>query len=91
MPRKVYESVWDAIESDPHEAEHLKVRSGLLMALQEYLSAKKLNQAQIAKLLRIHQPRVSDLMAGKIELFSTDALIDYATDAGMKVRVRAVA
>lgn len=82
---KRYKSVWDAIEHDPHVAQHLKVRSELLIALQEHLRELKLTQEQIASKLGIHQPRVSDLMCGRIEQFSTDALINYASDAGLHV------
>jgi predicted XRE-type DNA-binding protein len=69
------------------EAEHLKVRSDLLIHLQKVISARGLKQAQAAKLLGVSQPRVSDLMCGRIELFSIDTLIDMLANMGIRVKV----
>ena len=58
------------------ESEHLLVRADLLIQVQKVIMSKRLKQAEAAKRLRITQPRVSDLLRGRIDLFSTDALID---------------
>ena len=58
------------------EAEHLLVRADLMIKVQKLIESKHLTQAELAKMLRISQPRVSDLRRGRIDLFSTDALID---------------
>ena len=58
----------------PDEAEHLKVRSELMVKLQKTITARGLKQADVAKLLGVTQPRVSDLMRGRIDLFSIDTL-----------------
>ena len=58
------------------EAEHLRIRSDLLIELQKTIGKRRLKQAEAARLLGVTQPRVSDLMRGRIDLFSTDTLID---------------
>jgi predicted XRE-type DNA-binding protein len=68
------------------EAEHLLVRADLLIQLQKAIAARGLTQAKAAKLLRVTQPRVSDLLRGRIDLFSTDTLIDMLARLGVRVR-----
>jgi predicted XRE-type DNA-binding protein len=70
------------------ESEHLLVRADLLLQLQKTLAARALTQVQAAALLRVTQPRVSDLLRGRLDLFSTDTLIDML--ARLDVRVRFV-
>src|SRR3989338_4603490 len=67
------------------EAEHLLIRADLLIQLQKVLAARGLTQAKAAKLLRVTQPRVSDLLRGRIDLFSTDSLIDMLARLGVHV------
>ena len=71
----------------PEEAEHLKVRSDLMINLQKAISARRLKQAEAANLLGVTQPRVSDLMRGRIGLFSTDTLIDMLARLGIRVKL----
>jgi predicted XRE-type DNA-binding protein len=60
----------------------------LLIQLQKAIAARGLTQANAAKILRVTQPRVSDLLRGRLDLFSTDTLIDML--ARLSVRVRFV-
>src|SRR5262245_41331341 len=69
------------------ESEHLLVRADLLIQVQKAIASRRLKQAEAAKVLRITQPRVSDLMRGRIDLFSTDALIDMLARLGVGVRL----
>jgi predicted XRE-type DNA-binding protein len=69
------------------EAEHLLIRSDLLIRLQQTITFRGLKQAEAAKLLRVSQPRVSDLLRGRIDLFSTDTLIDMLARLGVRVRL----
>ena len=69
------------------EAEHLKIRSDLMIQLQKVIAARGLTQARAAKILRVTQPRVSDLLRGRIDLFSTDALIDMLARLDVRVNV----
>jgi len=88
MSKQRFASVWDAIEDTPEEAENMKLRSVLMMALQNHLSRSQMSQAQAAKLFGVTQPRISDLMRGKIGLFGLDALVNMATAAGLQVELR---
>ena len=69
------------------ESEHLLVRADLLIHLQKAIASRGLTQAETAKVLRVTQPRVSDLLRGRIDLFSTDALIDMLARLGIGVRL----
>jgi predicted XRE-type DNA-binding protein len=73
---------------DSKEAENLLVRAQLISQLRELVRRRKLTQVQAAKLFRVTQPRVSDLIRGKIHLFSTDTLIEMLSHAGLQVEVR---
>ena len=87
MSKKRFASVWDAIEETPEEAENLKLRSALMVALKVHLARSNLTQAQIAKLFGVTQPRVSDLLRGKINVFGLDALVNMAAAAGLRVKI----
>jgi len=69
------------------EAEHLLVRADLLIQVQKLIASRRLIQKEAAALLRISQPRVSDLVRGRIDLFSTDTLIDMLARLGARVRL----
>src|SRR5687767_7347787 len=69
------------------ESEHLLVRADLLIQVQKAITSRRLKQAEAAKVLRVTQPRVSDLLRGRIDLFSTDALIDMLARLGIGVRL----
>ena len=69
------------------EAEHLLVRADLMIEVQKIIASRRLKQNVAAKVLRVSQPRVSDLLRGRIDLFSTDALIDMLTRLGVRVRL----
>ena len=71
----------------PDKAEHLLVRADLMIRLEKELGSRGLKQSQAAKLLGITQPRVSDLLRGRVELFSADTLIDLLARLGIKVRI----
>ncbi|RQR58773.1 XRE family transcriptional regulator [Burkholderia sp. Bp9002] len=88
MTKQRFPSVWDAIEDTPAEAENMKLRSELMVALKHHITRMEISQAQAAQLLGITQPRVSDLMRGKINLFGLDTLVNMATAAGLHVEMR---
>jgi len=75
-------SVRDAIADTPAEAESMKRRAALMVALKEHNEREKLSQSQTAKMFGVTQPSVSDLMRGKIDLFSVDSLVNMAAAAG---------
>ena len=81
--RQRFASVWDAIEDTPQEAASMRARSDLMMSLAEAIRQQGMTQSQAAALFGVTQPRVSDLMRGKVSLFSLDTLMDMAATAGM--------
>ncbi|HCK83876.1 MAG TPA: transcriptional regulator [Hyphomonadaceae bacterium] len=87
MSAKRFASVWDAIEDSPSEAENLKLRAKLMIAIVAYIEREGISQAQAAKLLGVSQPRISDLTRGKIDLFSIDTLVNMLAATGQRVRV----
>jgi predicted XRE-type DNA-binding protein len=84
---KQFNSVWDALEDDPVRAENLKLRSVLLMEIEQKIRSMKLTQAKAGELLRINQPRVSALLQGRIEQFRLDSLVDMAHRLGLNVSI----
>jgi predicted XRE-type DNA-binding protein len=87
MTKKKFASVWDAIEDTTEEAENMKLRSELMMAVKAQLLKQELSQTAAAKKLGVTQPRVSDLFRGKIELFALDTLVTMATKIGLHVEM----
>ena len=83
-----FTSVWDAIEDTPQEAASMRARSSLMMSLAEVIRQQGMTQAEAAALFGVTQPRISDLMRGKVNLFSLDTLIDMAATAGMMPTVK---
>ena len=69
------------------ESEHLILRADLLIQIQKVVTARRLTQAQLAKLLHVTQPRVSDLLRGRLHLFSIETLIDMLGRLGVQVRL----
>jgi predicted XRE-type DNA-binding protein len=88
MSNERFASIWDAIEDTPNMAENMKVRSELMMALKDHIEAYHLSQVDAAKMFGVTQPRVSDLMRGKINLFGLDSLVNMAAAAGLHVEVK---
>ncbi|MFY8124661.1 MAG: helix-turn-helix domain-containing protein [Hydrogenophaga sp.] len=70
---------------DPQEAQNLQLRSQTMIALLQWFNASGLTQTAAAKVLGVTQPRLNQLLKGKIEIFSLDALVNMATSAGMRV------
>jgi predicted XRE-type DNA-binding protein len=87
MTKKRFASVWDAIEDSPSEAASMRLRAELANEIIERLRARKLTQAKAAELIGVTQPRVSDLMRGRLNLFSLDSLVDIADRIGLRTRV----
>jgi predicted XRE-type DNA-binding protein len=87
MKKQRFASVWDAIEPSRADAASMKARAALMLAIRDAVAAWKVTQAAAAKRLGLTQPRMNDLLRGRISKFSLDALIDVATRAGLAVRV----
>lgn len=85
--RKRFSSVWDSIEDTPQQAASMRARSELLMALQIWVRTSGMIQSEAAALFGITQPRMSDLMRGKISLFGLESLLNMATAAGLEPHI----
>jgi len=70
------------------EAEHLRIRADLMLEVERIIEARGLTQAEAAKLLHVTQPRISDLIRGKLERFSIDTLVEMLSRAGVDVTVK---
>ena len=90
IDKQKFTSVWDAIENTPQEAASMKVRSALMTELSAVIQSSGMTQGDAAAMIGVTQPRVSDLMRGKINLFSLDTLIDMAATAGMSPMVKVI-
>jgi predicted XRE-type DNA-binding protein len=80
--------VFSTLGFAPAEAENLRIRSAMMRALAGFVRENRLTQARAAKLLGVSQPRISDLMRGKIHLFSIDSLVNLLAAAGLRVDLR---
>ena len=69
------------------EAENLRVRSELMIQIRKLIEQRRLTQAGAAKMFGVTQPRVSDLVRGRIDLFSIDTLVKMLAQAGVQVRL----
>jgi predicted XRE-type DNA-binding protein len=79
--------VWDAISDSPAEAANLTLRSELMMAIGAVIKKSGWTQSQAAERCGITQPRVNDLLRGRISRFSLDALVNIAASLGRRVHV----
>lgn len=84
---QVFETVWDAIEDTPEAAANMRARSDLMIEISEMVKARRWTQAEAAAHCGLTQPRVSDLLRGRIARFSLDALVNIATALGRRVVV----
>ena len=69
----------------PAEAENLRIRADMMIALSSYIQDRKLSPASAARIMGVSRPRISDLMRGKIGSFTLDTLVSMLTSAGLKV------
>ena len=88
MKMKRYHNVFDALEDDSAVAENLKIRAQLMNALTQYIEKAKLTQVEAAELFEVNQPRISDLVRGKIERFTIDMLVNMLARAGKHLNVK---
>ncbi len=90
LKKQWFASVWDAIEPAPSKAANMKARAELMIAIREAVARWDVTQASAAKRLGMTQPRMNDLLRGRITKFSLNSLMNVASDAGLSVRVQVV-
>ena len=88
MTSNVFKSVWDAIADTPEQAENLKARAALMHHIRARIEKDGLTQTKAAALYGVTQPRMSDLLRGKIDLFSLDMLVVMLARSGQTVEFK---
>lgn len=78
-------NVFRDIGFSKEESVHLLLRADLMIQVQKAIKSSRLEQADVARILRVTQPRVSDLLQGRLDLFSTDSLVDMLARLGVSV------
>lgn len=86
-PVQTFASVWDALEETPEEAAHMRLRSELAIAVRRAVEGWQITQAQAAHRLGVTQPRLNDLLRGRVPKFSLDALVGLEERAGLAVHM----
>ena len=86
---KSYRNVFEALEDDPAMAQNLKIRSELIITLRRYFEDAALGQKEAAELFGVYQPRISDLMRGKVDKFTIDKLVNMLARIGKTVTMKA--
>lgn len=84
------DNVFADLGFDTTEAASLKVRSDLMIKIEKFISNKHWTQAEAAKRMGVTQPRISDLVRGKIELFSSDTLLEMLHKVGVELKIEEV-
>lgn len=82
-----YNSAWDALEKDPVQAANLKLRSSLMREISGYVESQKLTQVEAAKKLGTTQPRLNDVLKGKIDKCTVDRLVNMLESVGYHVEL----
>jgi predicted XRE-type DNA-binding protein len=82
-----FKSVWDALADTPEQAANLRARSGLMRQITEVIEANEWTQMEAGSQCGVTQPRINDLLRGRISRFSLDALVNIAAALGRPVRI----
>lgn len=84
----IFDSVFDALADTPEQAANLTARADLMLAIRERVRSWDIPQEQAAKRLGLTRPRTNDLLRGKFDKFSLDALVNIATASGFKLHIQ---
>lgn len=82
-----FDSVWDALADTPEQAANLQARAELMRQITAIIKSNEWTQAEAARHDGVTQPRMSDLLRGRVSQFSLDALVNIATALGWRVRI----
>ena len=84
---ETYASVWDALADTPEQAANLRARAELMQKIAEIVNESGWTQTEAASRCGVTQPRINDLLRGRVSRFSLDALVNIATAIGRRVHV----
>jgi len=82
-----YASVWDAIADTPGQAANLRARAELMQQISAVIGKRRWTQAEAASHAGVTQPRINDLLRGRVSRFSLDALVNISTALGCRIKV----
>jgi predicted XRE-type DNA-binding protein len=85
MTSQRFKSVWDALEDSPEQAENMKLRAELMTQIRQYVESLNMTQQAAAKSLGLTQPRLNELLHGRLDRFSLDKLVNVLARAGKHV------
>jgi len=88
MKTETFSSVWDAIADTPEQSANLRARAALMQQIAVIINDKGWKQADAATHCGVTQPRINDLLRGRVSRFSLDALVNIATALGQRVSVK---
>lgn len=86
MSNLQFDNIFDVITDNAEESADLQFRADLMLVIREIIESKKWNQAEASEALGVAQPRISEVMRGKVELCSSDKLIGYLAKLGFRIR-----
>lgn len=84
---ETFSNVWDAIADTPEQAANLSTRAELMRQITAIIQTNNWRPAEAASHCGITQPRINDLLCGRVSQFSLDALVDIATALGRRVHI----
>lgn len=82
-----YDSIWDAVADTPGQAANLRVRAELMRQIAAYIKKQRWTQTEAAQHCGVTQPRINDLLRGRVSRFSLDSLVNISTALGCRVRL----
>lgn len=84
---ETYDNVWDAIADTPLEAANMRAKAELMRQIVSFIKKQKWTQSNTAAQCGVTQPRINDLLRGRMSNFSLDALVNIATSLGLRVHI----
>lgn len=84
---ETFDSVWDALADTPEQAANLRARAELMRQIAAVIEANGWKQSEAAIHCGVTQPRINDLLRGRVSRFSLDALVNIATAIGRRVHM----
>lgn len=88
MSKQKFDNVWDALVDTQGEAANMRAKAELMRQIVSKVKATGLKQAEAAKRCGITQPRLNDMLRGRISRFSLDALVNIAAAIGCRVEIK---
>ncbi len=85
MEIQTFDSVWDALVDTPEQAANLQARADLMRQITVIINANGWKQADAAVHCGVTQPRINDLLRGRVSRFSLDALVNITAALGLRV------